>query len=259
MELTVLGCGGTWADPGGATSGYLLQHEGFNLWLDCGSGTLARLEQIVPMREIDAVLVTHAHPDHFVDLYPCFYARHYGGAGPPGLPLFCPEGFWDQVSGLVSSESQAVLATAFDWLPLHDGADFEVGPFRVRTREMAHIGVHALGYRVELVGGPSIAYSGDSGPSDGLKALASEADLFLCEATWQEHMDLLPFHLSARQAGEHAAQAGAGRLVLTHIWPSLDKEVSRAEASQTFAGPIEIAREGMVLRVGGRADPAARR
>jgi len=250
VELTVLGCGGTWADPGGATSGYLVREDGFNLWLDCGSGTLSRLEQIVPMSEIDAVLVTHAHPDHFVDLYPCFYGRHYGGLGAPGLPLFSPEGFFDQVGALVSSDSRDVMADAFNLLDLRDGADVEVGPFRVRAREMAHIGVHSLGYRIELAGGPSLAYSGDSGPSEALVELAGDADVLLCEATWQEHMRLLPFHLSGRQAGEHAAGAGVGRLVLTHIWPSLDKEASRGEASETFPGRIDIAREGMVLRVG---------
>jgi ribonuclease BN (tRNA processing enzyme) len=154
------------------------------------------------------------------------------------------------VGGLVSSESRDVMATAFNWLELHDGADFEVGPFRVRAREMAHIGVHALGYRIELVGGPSLAYSGDSGPNDALVELSHETDLLLCEATWQEHMELLPFHLSGRQAGEHATKAGAQRLMLTHIWPSLDKEVSRTEAKETFDGPIDIAREGMVLEVG---------
>lgn len=249
MELTVLGCGGTWADPGGATSGYLIREDGFNLWLDCGTGTLARLEQIIPMSEIDAVLVSHAHPDHFVDLYPCFYARHYAGKGAPGLPLYCPEGFFDQVGALVSSESRDVMSTAFEWLELHGEADFEIGPFRVRARDMAHIGVPALGYRIEI-NGRSLAYSGDTGPSERLVDLAREADVFLCEATWQEHMDLLPFHLSGRQAGEHAQAAGVDRLVLTHIWPSLDKERSRIEAGETFSGPIDIAREGMVLQIG---------
>lgn len=249
MELTVLGCGGTWADPGGATSGYLLRADGFNLWLDCGTGTLARLEQIIPMSEIDAVLVSHAHPDHFVDLYPCFYARHYAGKGAPGLPLFCPGGFFDQVGSLVSSESRDVMATAFNWLELHDAADFEIGPFRVKAREMAHIGVDALGFRIES-DGHALAYSGDTGPSEPLVELSRDADILLCEATWQEHMDLLPFHLSGRQAGEHAEAAGVGRLMLTHIWPSLDKNESRIEAAETYHGPIDIAREGTVLEVG---------
>jgi ribonuclease BN (tRNA processing enzyme) len=247
MELTVLGCGGTWPDPGGATSGYLVSSNGFNLWLDCGTGTLSRLERLLPMSEIDAILVTHAHPDHFVDLYPCFYARHYGGTGAPGLPLLCPTGFFEQVSQLISSDSRDVMAIAYDVLALHDGHDFDIGPFRIRAREMAHIGVHALGYRIELPGGPAIAYSGDTGPTEALVDLARDAELLLAEATWQEHMPLLPFHMSARQAGEHAAAAGAGSLVLTHIWPSLDKEDSREQAAATFDGPVEIAREGMVI------------
>ena len=81
MELTVLGTSGTWPGPGGATSGFLVQHDGFNLWVDAGTGTFSRLQQHIAVADIHAVLVTHAHPDHFVDLYSCFYARHYGGLG----------------------------------------------------------------------------------------------------------------------------------------------------------------------------------
>ncbi len=246
MELTVLGCGGTWADPGGATSGYLIRHQGFNLWVDCGSGTLSRLEQIIPMADIHGVLISHAHPDHFVDLYPCFYGRHYGGMGTSGLPLFCPEGFFEQASALVSSESRDVMTVAYDVFPLHDGHFFEIGPFRVTAREMAHIGVHALGYRIEA-DGSALAYTGDTGPSDVLVDLATGADVLLSEATWQDHMELLPFHLSATQAGEHASKAGVGRLLLTHIWPSLDKSISAEQAATTFSGEIDVCREGMEL------------
>jgi ribonuclease BN (tRNA processing enzyme) len=246
VELTVLGAGGTWAQPGGATSGYLLRHEGFNLWIDAGSGTLARLEQIMPMGEIDAVLITHGHPDHFVDLYPCFYARHYGGTGTPGLPLFCPDGFFDLAAQLVSKDSRDVMAVAYEVYPLHDGHEFEIGPFRVQAREMEHIGVHALGYRMELEG-KSIAYTGDSGPTDAIVDLARGADVLVSEATWQDGMPLLPFHMSARQAGEHATKAEASRLVLTHIWPSLPLETSLEQAAEVFQGPLELAREGMVI------------
>jgi ribonuclease BN (tRNA processing enzyme) len=246
VELTVLGAGGTWAAPGGATSGYLLRHDGFNLWIDAGSGTLARLEQIVPMGEIDAVLVTHAHPDHFVDLYPCFYARHYGGTGTSGLPLFAPDGFFDIVSQVISADSRDVMAVAYDVYSLHDGHDFEIGPFRVRAREMEHIGVHALGYRIEF-GGKSIAYTGDSGPTDAIVELAAGADVLVSEATWQDHQPLLPFHMSARQAGEHATKAEAQRLILTHIWPSLPLEDSLSQAAETFEGPLDLAREGLVI------------
>jgi ribonuclease BN (tRNA processing enzyme) len=226
VELIVLGSGGTWPRPRGATSGYLLQHEGFNLWVDAGTGTFSRLQEHIGIGDIGGVLITHAHPDHFVDIYPCFYARHYGGLGDPGMPLVAPEDFWGHMSGLVSEDGVDVAADTFDVRPTAPGADFELGPFRIRSYEMTHIGVQSLGYRIEVAG------------------------KVFCEATWEHDDGLLPFHMSARQAGEHAARAGAETLVLTHIWPTLDPEDSRAEAAGAFDGTIEIARGGRRWRVG---------
>jgi ribonuclease BN (tRNA processing enzyme) len=94
-----------------------------------------------------------------------------------------------------------------------------------------------------------LAYTGDTGPTPVVDELAKGSDLFVAEATWQDHQDLLPFHLSARQAGEHATRAGAKRLMLTHIWPSLDYEVSRQQAAEAFDGEIIIAEEGMRLEI----------
>jgi ribonuclease BN (tRNA processing enzyme) len=114
---------------------------------------------------------------------------------------------------------------------------------------MTHIGVRSLGYRIEA-GGSVLAYTGDSGPSDEVVKLAEDADLFLCEATWKHSDGLLPFHMSAKQAAEHAARAAAGRLILTHIWPTLDRNMSRDEAASSFDGPIDVARGGMRVQVG---------
>ncbi len=250
MELRVLGSGGTWPRPAGATSGYLVLHDGFTLWVDAGTGTFARLQEHVAISDIGALLISHAHPDHFVDVYPCFYARHYGHLGPPGLPLYAPEDFWGHMASLVSEEGRDVASSAFDVRATRPGASFEIGPFRVRTFEMAHIGVQSMGYRIEA-GDATLAYTGDTGPSDEVVKLADGADLLLSEATWRHGDGLLPFHMSARQAGEHAARAGAGALLLTHIWPTLDVDDSREEASGAFAGEIAVARGGMGLEVGG--------
>ncbi len=249
MELIVLGSGGTWPRTAGATSGYLLRHDGFNVWIDAGTGTFSRLQEHIPISNIGGVLITHAHPDHFVDVYPCFYARHYGGLGEPGLPLYAPEDFWGHMSGLVSEDGKDVAGIAFDVRGTSAGAEFELGPFRISAFEMTHIGVQSLGYRIEA-GGSVLAYTGDTGPSDQVLKLAENADTFLCEATWRHAEDLLPFHMSARQAAEHAAKAGADTLVLTHIWPTLDTEGSRAEAAEVFERKIEVARGGMRLQVG---------
>jgi ribonuclease BN (tRNA processing enzyme) len=248
MELTVLGMGGTWPGADGATSGFLVQHHGYNLWVDAGTGTFARLQRYVSVPDIHAVLVTHAHPDHFVDLYSCFYARHYGGLGAEGLPLVCPTDFYAHFGSLVSEDGKDVAAQAFDVRPTPPGGTQDLGPFHVRAFEMAHVGVDALGFRIET-DDASLAYTGDTGPSDNVVRLAESADVFLCEATWQEGPSLLPFHLSARQAGEHAQRAGAGRVLLTHIWPTLETSVSLAQAAETYSGPIELAAEGLQIEV----------
>ena len=75
--------------------------------------------------------------------------------------------------------------------------------------------------------------------------------MFLAEATWQDRDDLLPFHMSARQAADHAREAGVGRLVLTHIWPTLDRDISLAQAAEEFHGPLDAAAEEMSVEVGG--------
>jgi ribonuclease BN (tRNA processing enzyme) len=249
VELIVLGSGGTWPASGGATSGYLVRQDGFDIWMDAGSGTMGRLQQHVEVADLDALLITHGHPDHFVDLYSCFYARFYGGLGEGPLPLYAPSGFFERAARLVSEESRPALEAAFDVHELEPGSTLELGPFRVTAREMAHIGVNAAGFRIEGASGV-LAYTGDSGPTEEVVTLAKGADLLLSEATWQDHMPQLPFHMSARQAGEHAAAAGAGALLLTHIWPTLDTAASVAQASEAFFGRVGLAIEGDRVLVG---------
>ncbi len=250
MELTVLGSAGTWPPAGGATCGYLVSHDGAHIWLDAGTGTFANLQLHVDVAELSAIVITHGHPDHFVDVVPAFYARHYGGLGPPGLPFYSPEGFTNLLSLLVSEDGRDVMAQAYDFRTLVEGDRFQVGPFDVGAFEMQHVGVTALGYRIEA-GGAVLAYTGDTGPCDAVVDMARDADVLLAEASYQDASSLLPFHLSARQAAEHAKAAGAGRLLLTHILPTLDPAVSLEEASATFDGRVAIAEQGMVTVIGG--------
>jgi ribonuclease BN (tRNA processing enzyme) len=249
VELTVLGAQGTWPGAGGENCGYLVTQDGYHLWVDAGTGTFARLQQVIPVDRVGAMLITHGHPDHFVDIIPTFYARHYGGLGEPGLPLWSPGGFTDLAAALVSENGRNVMAQAYAFETAEAGTAFELGPFRVTPFEMEHIGVLSLGYRIEA-GGKVLAYTGDTGPCDAAVRLAAESDLFLCEATYQDASRLFPFHLSASQAGEVATAAGSRHLVLTHLTPELDHLVSIREAAETFAGPIDIAVPGMVLEVG---------
>lgn len=249
MELIVLGSCGTWAVPDRANSGYLIRHDGHVLWVDLGSGTLANLQRYADLHEIDAVVISHSHPDHMVDLYPYFYARHYGLQLPPGTPLFAPPGLINRAVALLSEESALDLARTFAITEVEPGDSFGTGPFRVRTAPMAHP-VPTLGMRIEA-DGMSVAYTADTGPTQEIDTIASGTNLLLAEATWQDDGSFRPpLHLTAKQAGEAATRTGVGRLLLTHIWPTLDLERSRDEAAGTFDGDVQIAMDNSVLEVG---------
>jgi ribonuclease BN (tRNA processing enzyme) len=246
MELVALGVGGGWARAGGAACGYLARSDGFNLWIDAGTGTMANLQRHVALGEVDAVAVSHRHFDHFLDLYPYFLAMRYDRPGK--VPLFAPPGMFEHALHLEED-----LGEVFDPRVIEPGATFEAGPFRLRTAPMRHP-VPTLGMRIEA-DGRVLAYTADTGPCDEAVEVARGADLLLSEATWLDPRPSLgPIHLTAEEAGQLAARAEAGRLVLTHIWPATDRDRVAERAAAVFAGPVDIAQEGMALRPG---DPGA--
>ncbi|CAN5770331.1 MBL fold metallo-hydrolase [soil metagenome] len=244
----MLGSAGTWPGPGGATCGHLLSHGGAHIWLDAGTGTFARLQEFIDIDEIAAIVITHGHTDHFIDVLPAFYARHYGGMGAPNLPFYSPDGFVEGMTMLTSENGRDVMAEAYDFRTVGGGDEFDVGPFHITTYEMTHIGVKAVGYRIEAAGAV-LAYTGDSGPCQEVIDMSRDADVLLAEATYQEASSQAFFHMSAIQAAQHASAAGAHRLVLTHILPTLDRQVSRVEAATAFDGEIEIAEDGMTIEI----------
>lgn len=246
MELVPLGVGGGWARPGGAACGYLVRHEGFNLWIDAGTGTMANLQRHVALDDVHAVAISHRHFDHFLDLYPFWLSRWWVDQGrPEPLPLFAPPGLFEHALQL-----EPKLADAFRSQVVEPGKDFEAGPLRIRTAPMNHP-VPTLGMRIEA-DASALAYSADTGPTAELVGLSQDADVLLCEATWLERReDWDPIHLTASQAGEHAARAAVGRLVLTHIWPATDLHQSELRARETFDGPVILAQEGIRVDIEG--------
>jgi ribonuclease BN (tRNA processing enzyme) len=250
VEIVVLGAYGTWPRAGGATTGILVTHEGHSVLLDMGTGTLAKLQEHAGLFDVDAVLISHSHPDHVADLYAYVLARLFSPEHPPNIPLYVAPKVLERFAPLLTDDSGDMkVDDVFDIHEVEAGEDLEVGPFRIATAPMRH-SVPTFGVRIEA-GGAAMAYSADTGPTEHLLALARDADLLVAEASWQDDEgERPPIHLTARQAGEVAAQAGAGSLTLTHIRPYLDWDRSREEAAAAFRGPLLVGAEGHRQEVG---------
>lgn len=240
-RLTVLGCSGTHAGPGQACSSYLLEHDGYRLVLDCGNGSLANLQLRISIADIDAVIISHLHADHFADLYGLYYARRFQPAGPLPLQVYAPAGAQAFIGQLLPSDEHFPEVVRFGTAAAGD--TLALGPLTVRLFAASHP-VETLASRIEA-GEKVLAYTGDSGPAPGIVDCARDADLFICDATWLERDRPLPedVHMTAAEAGAQAAAAGAGRLLLTHIYPTADRDEVAAEAAGTFDGLVLVARD----------------
>jgi ribonuclease BN (tRNA processing enzyme) len=250
VELIVLGSSGAWPGPGQAASGYLLREEGYNVVLDLGTGALSNLQRHLPHHEIDAIVLSHEHLDHTLDLYPLFYARFFHPEPLPPLPVVTPPGLFDRINKLEDNNGVRDMLASFEMREVEPGDGFELGPFRLQTRLLPHW-VPNIGMRIES-GGTLLCYTGDTGPSEEIVAVARDAHLLVTEASWLDGPDdRPPYHLTAKQSGEHAARAGAQRLLLSHFWPGNDRDLSRSEAAEQFDGEILLAEEGSKVEVGG--------
>jgi ribonuclease BN (tRNA processing enzyme) len=216
--------------------------------MDMGHGALGVLQRHVELGGVDAICVSHLHADHCVDMVAYWVARQYRPDGPmPPIPVYGPRGTAQRVAGFGGDDLASVRAR-FTFHELGPGLT-EIGPFRVTADHMNHP-IETFGFRVEHAGW-RLAYSADTGESSALVRLAEGADLLLCEASFLEGPDIPSgVHLTARQAAEHAARAGVGHLVLTHLVPWNDPDRSLAEASEVFAGPLSLAASGRVLGPG---------
>jgi ribonuclease BN (tRNA processing enzyme) len=242
VELTVLGCSGSYGAPtGGACSGYLVRAGDVVLWMDCGNGTFTNLQQHVNPEELTAVVITHAHPDHCVDIYGLHVLNKYG-IDRSDLPVFAPEGVEKTLEGLVGEWTDT-----FDWRLVGDGDCMPVGSATLTFSRTDHpLPTVAVDFNHD---GKRLVYTADTGPGWSVEAFEPGADLVLSEATYQHHDIAAPIHLSARQAGEAARAAKARRLMLTHLWPTLDPVASVEEGSDAFGRAVTLAAPHLVTRI----------
>lgn len=247
MKMTVVGCSGSFAGPESSASCYLLEgdHEGrtWRVLLDLGSGALGSLQRHVDPRTIDAVLFSHLHPDHYADISGLYVMWRYHPEGPLApIPVWGPKGVAKQSARAYGLRREPGMSAEFTFNE-YDDQPIRLGPFSIKVERVAHP-VIAYGMRVESEG-HVLVYSGDTGPCQELVDLAKGADLLVAESAFVEGCENpVNLHLTGRQAGAAAAEAGVGRLVLTHIPPWHDPEVCLAEAREAFTGPSELAVPG---------------
>ena len=233
LTLTVLGSCGSYPERGRACSGYLLRGAGTAVLLDAGSGTLANLQKHIDISELDAVIISHEHPDHWIDTTGLHVAAKYY-LRMDRLPIYGPASVRDAM--YYSDEP-------FAWEVVGDGDRVTIGGLTATFSRTDHP-VETLAVRIDG-DGKSIAYSADTGPGWSFSALGDGIDLALCEATFAPEHEGVAQHLSARQAGEMSRAAGVGRLVLTHVEPGTDLAQSRQLGQAAFGGPLEVAVEDM--------------
>jgi ribonuclease BN (tRNA processing enzyme) len=258
VRITVLGKSPSWQDAGGACSGYLVEAGDTTLLLDCGNGVFGKLRAVCDYVDVDAVVLSHLHADHFLDLVPFSYALAYSprqqpvpvepfwkGTDSPARPaLHVPRGGRDvfrRVTGAWGSED--LIEKAFDLHEYRVDDVFELGPLRLRFALVPHfVETHAVEIAEE---GRRFTFGADSSPNQEVTEFARDTDLLMLEATLPRPEREGPRgHLTPAEAGAHGRRAGARRLVLTHISDELDHEWARTQAAEEFGAPVEVAADG---------------
>ncbi|MBI4318908.1 MAG: MBL fold metallo-hydrolase [Chloroflexi bacterium] len=244
MKLTILGQGASCPNPGGACSGYLVEEDDTHILLDCGSGVVSQLRRVFDYRRVSAIIISHMHADHFLDLIPYTYGLRIGSGlwnGFRPLLLLPPNG--QAVLDHVTSpwpDLAPSMASVFRIGEYEVNEPLQIGSLRVEFTPTRH---YIPANAINVLGGSKLSYSSDTGPADQLTAHAQDADLFLCEASLRERHNLPgeEGHLTARDAGEIASKASVRKLVLTHFFVEFGLHEMLQNASAAFPGPIELA------------------
>lgn len=236
-----MGAGAAFGNPDQGQSSYLVRGGTSAAVLDMGAGTFNRLLSEIDPADIDVVVISHLHPDHLADLLALrVYMAHGPGLGQP-LEVHGPPGLQARLDAIAAGESWAGI-TFHDLPP--DEATLLAGDLVITMAEVPHL-KPTYAMRVEC-DGRSITYGADCAPNEVIPVLAEGTDVLVLECSWGTG-DLVPAvpHLNAQAAGDMARLAGAGRLVLVHGYPDVDRDAAVAQAQAVFGGPVEWAREGV--------------
>ena len=242
LALVPVGVGAAYGRPGEAQSCYLVRGGRTAVALDLGAGALNRLQDEIAPEDLAALVITHLHPDHCIDLLSLRVYLAFGSVRAPRLRVLGPPGLRDRLAAFAGSEGWDE-AFAFEELTGEEGDRDLGGGLTLAYRQVPHL-PPTFALRVEG-GSGAVCYGADCAPNDALPQLAAGAGVLVCECSFgaDEVPEGLP-HLNARQAGEMAARAGAGRLLLTHCYPEHDRDAALAAAREAFGGPVAWAVQG---------------
>ncbi|HEX2028422.1 MAG TPA: MBL fold metallo-hydrolase [Nitriliruptorales bacterium] len=251
FDVVVLGSAGTHPGPGRVCSGYLFRTDRTRVVVDCGNGSTSNLYRILPLEQLDAVILTHRHHDHCADLIGLYYALRFHPDGERSIDVLAPPGTAPFLAQMLSDDAAQRFHEVCCFRDVAHGDHVTIGDLDFTFFDSPHA-VPSVAVRAEHRGGVA-TYSGDSGGGPSLQEAARDADLFLCEATWTGDPEQYPpeLHLTASEAGATAQAAGVRQLVLTHLYPTNDRERALSEAQERFDGSVELADDLMVYRVGG--------
>lgn len=242
LSITVLGCSGTWSSADSGCSGYLVSNGTTRVWVDCGPGALGALQHHCELADVDAMVVTHEHPDHCMEL-PVVRNAMLHGLDLRDMPLYAPRGVFDVLEAVIG---QRGIQPTFLPKMVGDRSVARIGDLRFAFSRTDHP-VETLAVRVDdesAPGSPAIAYSSDTGPGWSLSALGAGIGVAVVEATFlaSEVGESQSVHRTAAHTGADAREAGVAQLVITHVPPTGDGEANRAEAEATFGRPVRLAR-----------------
>lgn len=248
MKLTIVGCAGSYPNAAGPASSYLVEHEGYSIVMDMGNGALGPLHAHIDPLAVDAVLLSHLHADHFLDMCSYYVLRRYHPAGiPPRIPVYGPPDTNYRMATAYGMPPEPGMVDVFD-VRTYPEHEFELGPFTVQVARVYH---PVTTYALRLsAGGKTLVFSGDSAPCDALVDIARDADLALFEASYREGDDNpTGLHMTPRESAGLAAAAGARRLLLTHIVTWHDNSDALTSARAEFGDAVDLATPGMVVSV----------
>lgn len=249
MRLHVLGSSGGTPTRSNPASGYLVEAGDARIWVDCGTGTFMELARRTDPGTLSAVVVSHVHADHCSDLFGLYGYLAFGPSGEVPVAVFVPEGAHEHLASFARATEEHVFNVVLDFRTVGPGDEVVIGEVQLTFGEAFHP-VPSLVTRVEHEG-KVLVYSGDTGPTAELARLAAGADALLCEATLEgaRTTQSYPYHLTAAEAGSAAAEAGVGRLFVTHLASTVDPESAVAAAASAFGGPVDYAAPGTTFEI----------